>query len=108
MKIYLVFACLAVWCLNIFDYASTTILLNNNGFEELNPILNYMIGIFGVENGILLVKIPCLIFLTLLTFIMIKKTPRRQRIILSFSYTLIIVVYSYCMYQFNWQGLRMI
>ena len=105
MKRFLIYACLIIWLLNIFDYMSTSVLLQHGG-EELNPFVNWIMGIFGVKEAMLITKIP---FLALLTYVTIRATKKvltkRETIVLPCGYSVIILFYSVVMYLFNYKSL---
>lgn len=105
MKIFLILSCVLIWALNIFDYASTSILLQNGG-EELNPLINWMMELIGAEEAMLLTKIPFLGLLTYVTIRACKKVlTKRETLALPCGYIIIISFYSYVMYNYNLQSL---
>jgi hypothetical protein len=94
-----------IWILNIFDYTSTSILLQNGG-QELNPLMNWMMELIGTEQAMLVTKIPFLGLLTYVTIRAYKKVlTKRETVALPCGYIIIISFYSYVMYNYNLQSL---
>lgn len=105
MKIFLIIGCILIWGLNIFDYMSTSLLLENGG-TEWNPFMNWMMGHFGSQIAMLATKIPFLILVLVVTIHAIKKDmTRRERILVPVCYTIVIVTYAVVMYMCNYQCL---
>ena len=104
MKIFLILSCIALWILNIFDSVSTYILLQNGG-EELNLFVNWVMNLIGPIEAMLLLKVPFLILLTYIVVRAIKQKLNKDEIIfLSGGYIFLILYYSFYMYNYNLKG----
>lgn len=105
MKPFLIFGCAYIWLINIFDYVSTSILLSKGG-EELNPLMGWVMQIIGTQPAMILTKVP---FLGLVLYVTIralrKGLTKRESILLPICYSIVILSYSYCMYNFNLKSL---
>lgn len=64
---------------NAFDVVATCRLMQSHSIHEANPIVAYLIGIYGCYVGPLLIKVPSL--LILLWFIRYKQTDWSVRLI---------------------------
>ena len=105
MKIFLIIGCILIWILNIFDYMSTSLILENGGIEW-NPFMNWMMGHFGPQGAMLATKIPFLALVLGITIHAIKKEmTRRERILVPVAYSIIIAAYAVVMYMANFQCL---
>lgn len=109
MKLFIVISSILLISLNIFDTYSTTIILQNGGIE-LNPLMNWLIGHFGVIPSLLTMKI---LFIALLIYTSIKAITKKniiKREILAVisGYCILIVYYSYFMYYHNLQCLMLL
>jgi len=105
MKLFLILSCALIWALNMFDYVSTSIILQRGG-EEMNPLINWLIQLIGVNPALLSTKVPFLCLLTYVTFRANRKIlTSRERVVLPSGYAFIILFYSYVMYNFNLQSL---
>jgi len=101
MKLFLISACIALWILNIFDFVSTCILLQNGGME-LNPFVNWVMNLIGPVEAMLLLKVPFLILLTYVVTRALKKILNKREIIyLGSAYIFLILFYSFYMYNYN-------
>lgn len=106
MKRYFFYSCLIIWFLNVFDFMSTVVVLENGG-EEMNLVADLFIKLFGIIGGLLILKVPFLALLTYTTHRACKKpTTKRERVALSSGYALIIAFYTYFMYNYNWMYIR--
>ncbi len=105
MKKFLIAGCIYIWLINIFDYVSTTVLMKNGG-EELNPYIGWLMEIVGVQEAMLITKIPFLLLVVLVTIQAIKTDmTNRERIVIPVCYSVIILVYSIVMYSYNFRSL---
>ena len=105
MKLFLIMGCAYIWFINIFDYISTSILLSRGG-EELNPLMGWVMQYVGTQPAMLLTKIP---FLGLVLYVTVRATrkglTKRESILVPICYSIVMIAYSYCMYNFNLQSL---
>ena len=82
----------------------------SNGGEELNPLMNYLMGAFGVLSTLIITKT---LFVALLIYAAAKAlnkknlTKREFYAVIS-SYSFIIMFYSYFMYFHNFQHLMIL
>jgi len=105
MNKFLIISCVFIWLINIFDYISTIIILDKDAIE-MNPIINYLMGIIGIQTTMLLTKIPFLLLILYLTIKGIKKQlTKRESTLLVKCFSLVILVYTYCMYSYNLKSL---
>jgi hypothetical protein len=98
--------------LNIFDAFSTTYLMGF-GVEEANPIMNWLMGIFGVASTIIVFKSVFFILLFILCVAYSKKAKagkatQREGIVIISGFFILISFYSYFMYTANYQLLKLV
>ena len=55
------------WAINVYDVVSTYLIINAGG-DELNLLVKKLMEWFGVLPGMLMLKIPCLLLLTLSSY----------------------------------------
>ncbi len=105
IKRFMVLACALILALNLFDYISTSIVLQNGG-KELNPFVNWVMGFFGIHGGLLITKIPFLSLLIYATYkAYIMNLTRREYIVLPCCYSIVVLFYGYFMYAHNFKYL---
>lgn len=101
INILFILLCATMWGLNMFDGISTYLFIQN-GYEELNPYVNWFITRIGVIKTMLFIKTPFLLIFTFLTIWVVKnKLTKREMVFLGFGLTFLIIVYSYCMFNYN-------
>ena len=101
INILFIILCITLWGLNMFDSISTCLFLQN-GCGELNPYVNWFISQIGPVKTMLFIKTPFLLIFTFLTIYLIRrKLTRREIYLLGFGLTFLIIVYSYCMFNYN-------
>jgi hypothetical protein len=98
--------------LNVFDAFSTTYLMGL-GVEEANPIMNWLMGIFGIVPTMIIVKSVFLILLFILCVVYSKKAKlgtatQREGIAIISGFFILISFYSYFMYTANYQLLKLV
>lgn len=104
MKLFIIVASILVILLNVFDSYSTYIIMSEPvGGKEVNPYLNYLMGLIGIPLTLIITKSP---FIMLLIWASTKalykeSLSNREFYAVVSSYCGIIVFYSYIMIFYN-------
>lgn len=109
MTIFIFIGFIVLLLLNIFDFYSTSVLISD-GFYEENPIVAYLMYIFGEINGLIIAKVTAFILLTYVSVSIIKnknQLTKREKVFSVGGYILMISYYSFFMYFFNYKYLVM-
>jgi hypothetical protein len=90
--------------LNVFDYHSTVYILKNGGVE-MNPFMNWFMGIVGVEMAMAIMKITFIILIGIVIFLIkTEKVGRMFMVCILFINS----IYILSLYFTNFQILRVL
>ena len=98
----IVILCFLAWALNLFDAISTYLLLQN-GASEINPVVAWTMGKVGVVEALVVTKLPGLLIITLITFLLgsYKIHNERATSLLLNGMIVLNVIYVFTMIKYN-------
>jgi hypothetical protein len=108
MRIYIITSFILILFFNIYDSYTTIVLLNNGGVES-NPLLAWAMSHLGVIPAVVVVKG---IFITILSYLcfkaVVKKLTKRELIAMHVGLLILLVFYSFCMYNYNYKQMLLL